>query len=64
MSAEGHGPISHLLRQHDTITRAVEEIPGGVLTTSMTSKPELIATLRTHVRQMAGGIRNPRGGTR
>lgn len=53
MSAEEHGAIFALLSQHDAITRVVKEIPGGVRTTTTTRKPELVATIRTHVRQMA-----------
>jgi hypothetical protein len=53
MSVEEHGPIFDLLSRHDAITRTVAEIPGGVRTTTTTSRPELVATLRTHVRQMA-----------
>ena len=53
MSADEHGAIFDLLSEHDAIARKVEEIPGGVRTTTTTTKPELVATLRTHVRQMA-----------
>lgn len=53
MSNAEHGAIFELLSRHDTILRKVEEIPGGVRTTTKSTKPELVGTLRTHVRQMA-----------
>ena len=53
MSDDEHGAIFDLLSGHDAIARTVKEIPGGVQTTTTTTKPELVETLRTHVRQMA-----------
>lgn len=60
MSVEEHGPIFDLLSGHDTIIRVVKEIPGGVRTTTTTKKPELVGTLRTHVRQMARRLESGR----
>lgn len=53
MSDEEHSAIFDLLGGHEAIARTVEEVPGGVRTTTTTTKPELVETLRTHVRQMA-----------
>ena len=53
MSGEEHDAIFALLGGHDAVARTVEEIPGGVRTTTTTTEPELVEALRTHVRQMA-----------
>ena len=53
MSADEHGNVLRLLSGHAAITRKVEEIPGGVKTTTTTTRPELVETLRAHVRQMS-----------
>jgi hypothetical protein len=53
MSVDEHGAIRDLLGGHAAIARKVEEIPDGVRTTTTTTKPELVETLRTHVRQMS-----------
>lgn len=52
MTAEEHEPIWELLDHHRAIQRTIEETPDGVKTTTTTQRPELVATLRTHVRQM------------
>ena len=52
MSGDEHNAIFNLLSWHNTITRTIEEIPNGVHTRTTTTKPELVETLRTHVRQM------------
>ena len=52
MSAAEHGNIFELLSNHQSINRVVEEIPGGVKTTTTTTDPALVETLRSHVRQM------------
>jgi hypothetical protein len=52
MSAEEHGNIFDLLSGHAAITRTVGEVPGGVKTITTTHDPELVETLREHVRQM------------
>jgi hypothetical protein len=41
-----------LLENHDRIERTVEQIPGGVRTTTTTSDPDLVPELRRHVTQM------------
>lgn len=56
MQAVEHEAIWSLLDSHETITRSVEEIADGVKTTTTTSRPELVAVLRAHVRQMAGRL--------
>ncbi len=56
MSADEHGAIFNLLSQHDALTRTVKQVPGGVQTTTTTTNPGLVATLRTHVRQMASRL--------
>ena len=53
MSAAEHGNVFDLLSNHAAITHNVEKIPGGVRTTTTTTKPELVETLRVHVRQMS-----------
>ena len=46
-------PVIHgLLRQHEKIEREVENIPGGVRTTTTSEDPEVAEQIRTHVRQM------------
>jgi len=53
-----------LIDAHDDIERLVEEIPGGVKTTTTTTDPELVPVLQRHVTEMAellesgGRIRN------
>lgn len=53
MTAGEHDPIQALLSQHAEIRRKVEEIPGGVRTTTTAAEPALVETLRLHVRQMS-----------
>jgi hypothetical protein len=57
MSAAEHSNVLHLLSSHQEITRKVEEIPGGVRTTTTTTEPELVETLRAHVRQMSRHVK-------
>ncbi len=42
-----------LLDNHQTLRRVIEDVPGGVVTTTTTTDPALVPTLREHVRQMA-----------
>ena len=56
MQPEEHQAIWDLLDHHDSIVRSIEELPDGVRAKTTTSRPELVATLRTHVRQMAQHI--------
>lgn len=53
MSDVEHGNIQALLSAHQSIRRTVEEIEGGVKTTTVTDRPELVASLQEHVRQMS-----------
>ena len=57
MSAAEHSNVFDLLSSHQEITRKVEEIPGGVRTTTTTTKPELVETLRAHLRQMSRHVK-------
>lgn len=43
-----------LIGAHDDIERIVEEVPGGVRTTTTTTDPELVPVLQRHVTEMAG----------
>ena len=44
--------IHDLLSQHDKIRRQVEDIPGGVRTITTSDDPDVVASIRAHVRQM------------
>lgn len=44
--------IHSLLTQHQQIEREVEDIPGGVRTTTTSPDPEIAEVIRIHVRQM------------
>jgi hypothetical protein len=55
-----HDAIFALLSRHAAIQRTVEEIPDGVRTTTTTDRPELVGTLRTHVRQMVARLEQER----
>ena len=56
--------IHFLIENHESLERTVEEIPGGVRTRTVSTEPEIIDAVRTHVRQMVdlihggGRIRN------
>ena len=52
MTSAEHDNIFNLLSSHASITRKVEEVPGGVKTTTTTSDPALVNRLRLHVREM------------
>ena len=41
-----------MFNRHNEISRTVEEIPGGVRTTTQSDSPELAAQLKTHVSSM------------
>ncbi len=56
MAAEERESIHALLDAHRSIRRTVEEVPGGVRTRTVTTRPELVEALREHVRQMAGRL--------
>ena len=44
--------IHRLLVEHDEISRKVEEIPGGIRSTTVSRRPEISDSIRSHVRQM------------
>lgn len=56
--------IHFLVENHESLERTVENIPGGVLTRTVSKDPEIIDAVRIHVRQMVdlihggGRIRN------
>jgi hypothetical protein len=64
MSRGGMGPqmrgqmrvIHRLLVDHEQIRREVEEIAGGVRTTTVSPRPEIADMIRTHVRQMKARV--------
>lgn len=60
MSTGEHNAIFNLLSGHNAITRTVKEIPDGVQTRTTTTDPELVKTLRTHVRQMVRRLEQAR----
>ena len=41
-----------MFNRHNEITRTVEEIPGGIRTTTQSASPELAAQLKAHVSSM------------
>ncbi|HEV7581855.1 MAG TPA: hypothetical protein VGO77_15840 [Mycobacterium sp.] len=41
-----------MFNRHSEITRAVEEIPGGIRTTTQSNSPDLVAQLQSHVSSM------------
>lgn len=45
--------VRTLIWNHGSITRKVEEIPNGVKTTTTTTDPKMVATLRKHPKEMA-----------
>jgi len=47
-----HENIHALLDRHEVIERSVEEIDGGVVTVTTSDDPEVVRTLREHVREM------------
>ena len=57
MMADEHEAIWTLLDHRASIKRSVEEIPNGVKTTTTTSDPDLVSTLRKHVQQMAQRVK-------
>lgn len=48
--------IHRLLVEHQEIRRTVEEIPGGIRSTTVSGRPEITDLIRTHVRQMKARI--------
>ena len=43
---------TEMFNRHNEITRTVEEIPGGVRTTTESNAPDLVAQLQAHVSSM------------
>jgi hypothetical protein len=43
---------TEMFNRHNEITRAVEEIPGGIRTTTQSNSPDLVAQLQAHVASM------------
>jgi hypothetical protein len=43
---------SEMFNRHNEITRSVEEIPGGIRTTTQSNSPDLVAQLQAHVSSM------------
>ncbi len=41
-----------MFNRHNEITRNVEEIPGGIRTTTESTSPDLVAQLQAHVSSM------------
>jgi len=54
--AEARDTFHALLRDHEKIHRAVEEIEGGVATTTSSEDPAIAKTIRVHVRQMQARV--------
>jgi len=52
------GLIHGLLDQRQQIRRAVEEIPGGMMTLTTSDDPKITAAIRQHVRQMKDRFAN------
>ncbi|BBX63540.1 hypothetical protein MSAS_27140 [Mycobacterium saskatchewanense] len=51
----GHADMmryAEMFRRHTEIARSVDEIPGGVRTTTRSSAPDLVAQLQAHVSSM------------
>ena len=48
--------IHTLLVEHEEISRTVEEIPGGIRSTTVSGRPEIANVIRTHVRQMKARV--------
>jgi hypothetical protein len=54
--AEVRDTFHALLGDHEKISRAVEEIEGGVATTTLSEDPAIAKTIRVHVRQMQARV--------
>ena len=54
--AEARDTFHALLGDHEKIHRAVEEIEGGVATTTLSEDPAIAAKIRVHVRQMQARV--------
>ena len=52
VSADDMQLYMDMFARHNEISRTVEEIPGGVRTTTESNSPDLAAQLKTHVSSM------------
>lgn len=55
----GHADMmryAEMFKRHGEITRTVDEIPGGVRTTTQSDAPDLVAQLQAHVSSMYGRL--------
>lgn len=59
-SMEEMSTIHSLLSNHEKIRRSVEDIPGGVRTTTTSDDPQVAALIREHVREMKDRIEKGR----
>ena len=50
------GLYMEMFRRHSELTRRVEEIPGGVRTTTESDSPELVTQLQAHVSAMYSNV--------
>jgi hypothetical protein len=60
MTEGEHANVFALLSGHAGIVRKVEEVPGGVRTTTTSERPELVGAVRAHVRQMKAHVEEGR----
>ena len=56
VSAEDMRVYMDMFARHGELTRTVEEIPGGVRTTTESNSPDLTAQLQAHVSDMYGRL--------
>jgi uncharacterized protein len=59
--AEARDTFHALLGDHEKIHRTVEEIEGGVATTTISDDPAVTAEIRKHVLQMKGRVETGEG---
>lgn len=59
--SEARDTFHGLLRNHDKIDRTVQEIDGGVATTTVSDDPAVTEKIRKHVRQMQERVENGDG---
>lgn len=56
VSGEDKGRYMEMFARHTELRRTVEEIPGGVRTTTESDAPDLVAQLHAHVPSMYGHL--------
>lgn len=59
--ADARDTFHALLAEHEKINRVVEEIEGGVATTTISADPAVTRKIREHVRQMQGRVERGEG---